>query len=211
MAVPASKFIADLGGKKSATAPAASRDTPAGPEALRLFAVHKQVDPQQRLVAAHAQGVEEGKAAAQAEWQAKLEEQRAYYEKQLAVERLTWAGREADRLAEQLDRGLEEMKARIADAAAVLLKPFLIAAVHQRAIADLVQAIETVLVKDEGVTLEIAGPDDLLQLLRERLSGRNMALLYTASEGLEVRVIAGQTILETQLVAWLAKVEEALR
>ncbi len=139
------------------------------------------------------------------------DEQRAYFEKQLGVERVTWASREAEALAAKIAVGLQEMETYIADTTAMLLKPFLTEAIRQRAVSDLVQTIGEVVFKNEGVALEIAGPEDLLQLLREKLSSRNMALLFTPSEGPEVRVVAGQTILETQLAAWLSRVEEALR
>jgi hypothetical protein len=204
MAIPASRFIADLGPKKPAAQPA--------PEPSKLFNKHEtKTNPLERIAEVEAKAFEEGKAAAQEEWSRKLDEQRAYYEKQLSIERLTWASREADRLTEQLSTAVQEVGTRIADTAAELLKPFLTTVGHQRAIGDLVKAIETILMKDEAITLEIAGPEDLLQLLREKLSGKNMALLFTPAEGPEVRVVAGQTILETQLGAWVAKVEEALR
>jgi hypothetical protein len=207
---PASRYIADLGPKKE-TPPAPRPDAPSGPEALQLFSVHDKNNPQQRLAAARQEGVEEGKAAGKAEFEARLKEQRAQFDQQLSLERVTWATREADRLAEQITAGLQEVEARIADAAAELLKPFLATAVHRRAIGELHKAIETILSKDEGITLEISGPSDLLQLLRERLSGKNMTLLFHPGEGPEVRIVAGQTTLETQLGAWAAKVEEALR
>ena len=206
---PASRYIAELGPKKEAPAP--RPDAPSGPEALQLFSVHDKSNPQQRIAAARQEGVEEGKAAGKAEFEARLKEQRAQFDQQLSLERLTWASREADRIAEQIAAGLQDVETRIADAAAELLKPFLAAAVHQRAIGELHKAIGTILAKDEGITLEISGPDDLLQLLRERLSGKNMTLLFHPGEGPEVRIVAGQTTLETQLGAWAAKVEEALR
>lgn len=215
MAVPASRYIVDLGPKKPG-APAAQSaprapEQQAGVQPFKLFNRHDKNTPEDRLGEAEAKGFEEGRAAAQEEWSRKLDEQRAYYEKQLSLERVTWANREADRLTEQLTTAVQEMETRIADAAAELLKPFLTGAMHQRAIDDLIKAIGTILIKDEAITLEIAGPEDLLQLLREKLSGKNIALLFTPAEGPEVRVVAGQTVLETQLAAWVAKVEEALR
>jgi hypothetical protein len=238
MAVPASRFIADLGAKKSAGqaqgqatgqeqrsganqggAPAKGAGVPQlrvqepnpAPENLQLFSVHGKNDPEQRVTAAYAKGLEEGRAEAQAQWSRKLDEQRAFHEKQLSVERLTWANREADKLAQQLETAVGRLKTEIADTAAELLRPFLIAAAHQRAMEGLVAALEQLLAKDEGVALEIAGPEDLLHLLRQRLSGKNMAVVFTPAEGPEVRATAGQTVLETQLGLWIAKVEEAYR
>jgi hypothetical protein len=225
MAVPASRFIADLGPKKtpasgqgqssgkgsgSAVAPQLRTPEPeAGPENLRLFSVHGKNDPEQRVNAAYAKGLEEGRAAAEAQWSRKLEEQRALHEKQLSVERLTWANREAEKLARGLEAGFARLKTEIADTAAELLRPFLVSATHQRAMDALIEGLEQLLAKNEGVALEISGPEDLLQLLRQRLSGKNMAVVFTLADGPEVRATAGQTILETQLGPWIAKVEEA--
>ncbi len=209
--VPAAKFITDLGPRKEGAPASAAHPEPAALQALRLSMVRDSSTPEQRIARARAEGLEEGRAAARTEFEAKIEDQRAQYEKQLALERLTWAGREAEKLAEQLSKGLLDLENRIADTAAELLKPFLIAAAHRRAIDDLMDAIATVLTKDQGLALEIAGPEDLLQLLRERMSGKNIALLFTPNDSPEVSVRARQTVLETQLGAWVTKVEEALR
>jgi hypothetical protein len=209
---PASKFLTDVGPKKPGSGEAAKGGGDrSGPEPLQLFAVADRSSPAHRETAAHARGFSEGMAAAEEDWRARLEEQQAFHEKQLALERVTWANREADKLADQLAKGLQDLETTIGDAVADLLKPFLTAAVQQRAVNDLIQAIETVLQKDEGVALEICGPEDLLQLLRQKLSGKNIALLFSPGDGPEVRIIAGQTVMESQLQNWVSKIEESLR
>jgi hypothetical protein len=212
---PASRFLADVGPKKAGTPERepepAARTERSGPEPLQLFAVADRNSPQHRMIAAHARGFAEGMKAAEEEWGARLEEQRAFHDQQLALERVTWASREADKLAEQLTSGLQTLETTIGDAVAEVLKPFLVAAVQRRAVHDLMQAIEVVLQKDEGIALEIAGPEDLLHLLREKLSGKNIALLFAPGEGPEVRIVAGQTVMESQLRNWVAKIEESLR
>ena len=57
----------------------------------------------------------------------------------------------------------------------------------------------------------MTGPEDLLQALRGELSGKAWAATYLPSGEPDVRITAGQTILETRLGAWAAKIEEALR
>ena len=210
-AFPASKFLSDFGPKKPGAPEPAQRADRSGPEPLQLFAVADKNSSQHRIAVAHARGLEEGRAASEAEWRVKLEELQDLHEKQFALERVTWVNREGDKLAEQLSAGLRALENTIGDAVAELLKPFLIDAVQRRAVADLIQAIETVLQKDEGVALEISGPEDLLQLLREKLSGKNIALLFAPGDGPEVRIVAGQTVMESQLQSWVAKIEESLR
>jgi cytidylate kinase len=38
----------------------------------------------------------------------------------------------------------------------------------------------------------------------------NVAATFTPSESADVRVVAGQTVLETRLAAWMKKVEESV-
>src|SRR5688572_7485287 len=181
--VSAAKFIADLSGKKqSARVVPPREERQSSPEALQLLSVQDKSTPQNRAAAAHAEGFAAGHAAAETEGRVKLDELREFHEKQLSVERLTWANREADALTEQLADGLRKLETSIADTVAELLKPFLLGAVHSRAINDLLQAINMVLTRDEGVTLEICGPEDLLRVLREKLSGKNIAIIFTPGD-----------------------------
>lgn len=208
---PASKFLADIGPKKPAAPETARPSDRSTPEPLQLFAVADKNSPAQRVAAAHARGFTAGLGAAEEEWKARLDKQQEFHEKQLALERFTWASREGEQLAEQLASGLIALQTAIGDAVAEVLKPFLIGAIQARAVSDLMQAIEVVLQKDEGIALEIAGPEDLLQLLREKLSGKNIAILFAPGEGPEVRIVAGHTVMETQLQNWIAKIDESLR
>lgn len=158
----------------------------------------------------HARGVAEGRAAATAELTAKLEEQKQFYEKQRELERYTWASREATQFAAQLAEGVEAVEAAIAESTARILKPFLTEQIHRQAIADLWEALEVILKQEQGLTIEVSGPEDILQLLHEKLSSRNATAVFTPGERVEVRVRVGQTILETQLGAWLSKLEEIM-
>jgi hypothetical protein len=152
---------------------------------------------------AYERGVAAGKAAALAEIDTKLEAERVYYAQQLELERFTWANREAEKLAEQLASGMREIETNIASVTARILKPFLAETAHQLAIAELLQALELLIGKNNGMTIEIFGPEDLLQLIREKLRDRNVAALFSPGSEVDVRVIAGQTILETNLGAWM--------
>ena len=151
----------------------------------------------------YARGMAAGKAAALAEIETRLEAERAYHTQQLELERYTWVNREAEKLAEQVGTGLHAIEANIANVTARILKPFLAENAHRRAIAELLEALETLIGKNHGMTLEIFGPADLLQLIREKLRDRNVAALFTPGEEVDVRVVAGQTILETSLGAWM--------
>lgn len=152
---------------------------------------------------AYERGVAAGKAAVLAEIETRLETERVYYAQQLELERFTWANREAEKLAEQFASGLRTIETEIADVTARILKPFLAETALQKGVAELLEALDLLINKNQGVTIEIFGPEDLLQLIREKLRDRNVAALFSPGDDVDVRVVAGQTILETGLGAWM--------
>lgn len=168
-------------------------------------------DAAARIAEAHASGVESGKASAMATMEGKLEEQRALFARQLAAEREAWAAQEGGKLAAQLTTGLLALEAQIADAAARVLAPFLEARLCHRAVADLRADLEVLLTRDASLSVSIAGPEDLLQALRDQLSGKPCSVSYAANGACDVCITADQTILETRLAAWKAGIEEAVR
>jgi hypothetical protein len=200
--IPAAKVIKEFG------AAAHGEPVPAPPPWAEKPKVKQAAGMPSLLDDAHARGVAEGRAAAQAEADARFEEQKRFYEQQLELERCTWAAREAEQFARHLDAGLDALKTAVAGQTARILKPFLIEQVHRQAIEELYAALDDVLGADQGLKLEVSGPEDLLQLLREKLSGRPVAVEFSPSEGADVRVCVGQTILETRLAAWMEKLEE---
>ena len=107
--------------------------------------------------------------------------------------------------------GLREISTHLGDLTARILRPFLADAAYRQAIAELFVALEAMIGKEEGITLEIFGPEDLLQPLRDKLSSKNIAAVFTPTETVDVRVIAGQTILETCHRHLDGKVEERLQ
>lgn len=157
---------------------------------------------------AYDRGFAAGKAEALKELEKRLEEQRDYHNQQLTLERFTWGKRESDKLAAQIGDGLKEIEARISGIVARILRPFIAEAIHRQAISELTSALEALLGANEGVTLEISGPEDLLQLLREKLRDRNITVLYKPGKDMDVRIVVGQTVLETCLGTWMRKVEE---
>ena len=198
--VSAAKFITEFG----ATAEP-EEQAPAWPTRKQTLNTPSAAGKRPRADDAYERGIMAGKAAVLAEIETRLEAERVYYAQQLELERFTWANREAEKLAGQVAEGLAALKTEIVDVTARILKPFLAESVHRRAVDDLLEALEILIGKNQGITLEIFGPEDLLQLIREKLSDRNVAALFSPAEGVDIRVVAGQTILETSLEAWMAQ------
>jgi hypothetical protein len=160
---------------------------------------------------AHASGFESGKAAAEAQIGGKLEEQELLHRNELASAREAWTRQEGGRLAEQLMKGLEELEARLADTTARILKPFLAVELQRGAIADLVESLTVLRAQDKAAVISVFGAGDLLEALRARLDGKLDNVAYHPSQTCDVRMTVGQTVLESRLGAWMARIEEAVK
>jgi hypothetical protein len=198
-ALPLASYLVEFGSDRADTLAQASR----GPR--------NRGDAAVKIQEAYAQGLEAGKVAGLALMEAKLDEERASLSRQLASERQAWVAREADTLAARLAAGLQDLEARIADSAARALAPILHRDFCDRAIADLRAELDVLLTKDPELRISVTGPEDLLQSLRERLTGKDCTVTYSVGAEPDLRISAGETVLETRIAAWAAKVAEAVR
>jgi hypothetical protein len=214
VALPAHRFIPDIREDKGQRDRGQGQGPAPAAKAMDLgeaLIAHGAKRPPVKLEDAYARGYDAGRAAALAELQDKLKQQQDHYAHQLSLERYTWASRESEILAAQIGDGLKEIEARIANTVARLLRPFFGEIARAQAVEELVDALEVLLGADEGMRLEVSGPEDLLEMLRGKLGGRNVAVLFAPGEGAEVRVSAGQTLLETNLGQWMKRVEERIK
>ena len=199
-AVPAARYLADFG------AGADQRPVRAGGTDAS-----KAENAAAKLEEAFARGLETGRAEAHAEGEAKLEEQRNEFAEQLAAARAEWAASIGEELGNRLGAALTEFESRVAETTARILKPFLAEELHRQAVAELQGNLESLLATDSGAALAISGPEDLLDALRQQLAGRATNVTYAPNDECDVRIVAGQATLETQLKGWLAKLDEALQ
>lgn len=167
-------------------------------------------DTAARIAEAVARGREEGRAAAEADFAVRLEAERQGLEQRLASERLAWAAQESDALAGRILGAMRELEAGIAESTARILLPFLNEHVRLQAIAELTHAIEAAVAKDQGAVLAIRGPEDLIGLLREKLAGTGVNASYSIGSTPDVQVSLNDTVLQTRLEAWMARIREAV-
>jgi hypothetical protein len=164
-----------------------------------------------RIEAAYASGREEGVRGAAEAFEVKLAEQQRFFDEEATLLRQRWVDEEAALLAGRLVAELKELEGRIADAVARILRPFLDQAVRDSALADLTGLLDRYASKSEGVSFHVSGPKDLAELVGERLRALGVATMVSAAPGCDVRVVADRTIIETQIGAWAARLEEAAR
>ena len=82
---------------------------------------------------------------------------------------------------------------------------------HSKAIDDLVESVTVLRAQEKSTVIAVSGAADLLQALRARLAGRFDNIAYHPGQACDVRVTVGQTVLETRLGAWMARIEEAVK
>lgn len=164
-----------------------------------------------RIEAAYASGREEGERSAAEAFEGRLAEHRRLFDEEAALLRQRWVDEEATLLAGKLTAELKQLEGRIADAVARILRPFLNQAVRDSALADLTDMLDRFASKSQGVSLHVSGPEDLIGLVGERLRALGVAATVSTAPGYDVRVVADRTIVETQIGAWVARLEEAVR
>jgi hypothetical protein len=204
-AVPAASFLLDFGNAPIAAFGDEKSRGAVTPKAMK--AVNAEIVDERQLEVAYARGVEEGKAAAQAHLEARLEEQKLAFENSLASLRETWRGEEGARLAYQLTTAIGDMKDSIAKTVEHLIKPFLSKAICTQAITELRSTLEQLVASSPGISLEISGPEGLLGGIRASMPGSIAAVSYIANEACDVQVKAGESLLETRISAWLKQIE----
>ena len=194
--VPASNFLVDFG-----IAPTISKVAEEAPEQPSKMAV-EQVWAE-RVEEAYVRGQDDGRKAAGAEAAALLEEQKAASELALLAARQSWCEGEGQKLAEQLTAAIGEMHDCISGSVERVLTPFVSQSVRQEAIRQLRATIDELIATNRGISLEVSGPEDLVDAMRASLSNAGVAVSYIVNEASDVQIKAGGSIIETRIAEWL--------
>ncbi len=153
-----------------------------------------------------------GHAAGVAEGDAKLAEERVRSAIRLGEERAKWSDQQAVAIVSGFEAACREIESNIASSVARILLPFLADAVRDKAIGSLVEQIAVLTGSSSVPAFKVTGPSDLLDLVKTQLeASRRTGIVYEAAETLEVRVVADQTVIETQIAAWSERLKEARR
>jgi len=175
---------------------------PPEPDLAPLWPEEPEEDPQIAIDAAREEGRAEGLEAARAEHEEELAHAQARFDAELKAAREAWAREEGARLQEQLAAAMRAMEAGLADSVARVLRPFIVAALRRQMIDKLVENIRTIVGSAEMAAIQIAGPADLIGILRAELQGAPAAFEFVTQDSVDVSVIAEQTSIDTRLKAW---------
>ncbi|MEZ2144966.1 hypothetical protein AAE026_22150 [Bradyrhizobium sp. DN5] len=153
-----------------------------------------------------------GHAAGVAEGEARLAEERVRSAIRLGEERAKWSDQQAATIVNGFETACREIETNIASSVARILLPFLTEAVRDKAIESLVEQIAALTGNSPVPVFKVTGPSELLDLVKAQLEkARRTGIAYEAADTFEVRVVADQTVIETQISAWSERLKEARR
>lgn len=197
-ALPVAFYLKELSGEVSRR----------GGRPLAAFGHDGASDLEAQIGEAHARGVLEGRASAQAEFGAAATAQAAAFEQRLTAERETWAAAEGARLGAAIAAGLEDIEQRISAIVSDVLKPFLGDQARAKAAFELSQALKGMLSKGDYAKITVSGPADLLAAMEQQMSGQS-GVSFVVADAAELTVSADETILSTRIDAWVDAIEGA--
>lgn len=183
-------------------------DAPAAPPTLETLEVEplgvsQAVETQRKIEEACARLRSELRAEADDRIGRALDRQAASFAIELDEARRVWVEDEAATLAKALTTAIGEVKARIADAAATALRPFLAEQVREAAIRDLVGQLSRILADPDHPALTVSGPTDLLARVSAALGAEAAAVAFVPADGADIRASVGATLIETRIQAWI--------
>jgi hypothetical protein len=213
--VPFAEFLAR---QQQEAGPQALKETLRWPPAPRKTEARPRVSPllpqveekpdlrpsnSQRIEQGRLLAFEDGREAARRELDDERARMRDALAAEVAQEREKWAEEEAVRLAGAHRAALEDFEARCAQAVANILRPFMIPLAIGRVTGALVENLELLFASRTQALFEISGPADLLDALQEKFADRDASVAFKPEETIDVRVRLDDTIIETQLQAWM--------
>jgi len=153
-----------------------------------------------------------GHAAGVAEGDARIAEERVRSAIRLGEERAKWSDQQAATIVGGFETACREIETNIASSVARILLPFLADAVRDKAIGSLVEQIAALTGNSPVPVFKVTGPSELLDLVKTQLgTARRTGFEYEAADTFEVRVVADQTVIETQIAALGERLKEARR
>ncbi|WP_440642197.1 hypothetical protein ACSHT2_14710 [Bradyrhizobium sp. PUT101] len=153
-----------------------------------------------------------GHAAGVADGEARLAEERVRSAIRLGEERAKWSDQQAVAIVSGFEAACREIESNIASSVARILLPFLTEAVRDKAIGSLVEQVAALTGSSPVPVFKVTGPSELLDLVKTQLAAsRRTGIEYEAADTFEVRVVADQTVIETQISAWSERLKEARR
>mgnify|MGYP000028740316 FL=1 len=152
-------------------------------------------------------GRAEGRAEAEKDAEQLLLEAAVRHVHDLEQEKQTWQQDCADVLADRLQNVTEQLSRRLEERIAVLLRPWLIDRLRERALSDLEKAISRALA--EGAKVHIEAPAEIIARLQDTLPAQSFHIGFSESATADIRAHIEDTDIEVNISAWIADLEAA--
>jgi hypothetical protein len=137
-----------------------------------------------------------GYAAGLAGGDAKLAEERVHGAIRLGEERAKWSDQQAVAIVNGFTAACREIETNVASSVARILRSFLVDAVRDKAVAALVEQISALTSGRVRAQLDTA---------------RRTGIEYEVADTFEIRVVADQTVIETQISVWTECLKDVRR
>jgi hypothetical protein len=141
--------------------------------------------------------------AVKAEWERHQEE--------LTAQRELWVEQEAQQLSAQIVEAVGNLEAVVSEKAARILASVIPEAIRQSAIAEFNEVLGEILSGEVSTLLKVTGPEDLLKSMQNGMALREGIVEFVPGNDVEVTLVAGDTMVQTQLGFWSSRLQKALK
>lgn len=200
--LPVARFLIEVGGGAAGDRRAAARVSPRRSDT--------DASDTSKIEAAYARGLTEGRAELAAAVAAAIDGERQEAANRVAEERAAWVAEEAQRMAQAIATSLRALEDSIGRSAALILKPFLAAALVARAQAELVEFVRGLATRQPSARIVLEGPADLVDALQRQLGRYEIDAECRPAPVCDVRITVDHAIVESTLSLWMAQLEEAV-
>jgi hypothetical protein len=156
-------------------------------------------------------GLTDGYASAKLEFDHKLEQERQAFAARAAEDRQQLLNETAAKIAADVTEAGQELQHKIAGVTARILEPIIVSVAQKQAVANFVEHLSSIATDVRRPVLRLTGPSELLELIRNKLGVRAIAIEMRAGPEVEASITIDQVVLETQLKVWIDRLKLAIQ
>ncbi len=151
--------------------------------------------------AADAPEAGEAPAPVGANWDEERARLEAGFEEQMETARRAWAEQCADAMYQQIEEGFSDLTAAILTMLRDRAAPVFEDLVRRGAVDGFAEVVQRL--RGDGVSLDISGPDELVDALRIRMADAGEDVRFKVGETCELRLETDVCVAETRIDEWL--------
>ncbi|WP_414473339.1 hypothetical protein [Microvirga sp. M2] len=153
----------------------------------------------------------EEREAARTQLEQALKTEQERHREELAAQREIWIEQEAQQLSMQIVTAIGNLEAALSEKAARILSAVIPEALRHNAISEFREALGTILSGEPGPLVRVTGPEDILTALKACIAPRDGVVEFIPTDAVEVMLVAGDTIVQTQFSGWSDRLQSALK